>query len=149
MDRHPLHFLSYVDSAARLAALGYAPPPDFIYRPFGEIDHYQTFLQKSDNTYWVLTNYSPITWVSLGGFNPHAPEHGIAGLDPLQHDNIAGSGTNTHAQIDTHIVESETLSGFGSPNGVVVGSLGQSYYDMTGGLFYHCNADATTSWQII
>jgi hypothetical protein len=48
----------------------------------------------------------------------HVTTHHSGGSDPLVHDSIAGSGTNSHAQIDTHIADTT------NPHQTDVGNLG-------------------------
>lgn len=50
--RHPPHQWEYADATARLAATGFVA---------GDVGNWAW--QLSDNTYWVLTDDSPITWV--------------------------------------------------------------------------------------
>ena len=40
------------------------------------------------------------------------------------------------------------LSGSGNPNGIVVGELGQSYYDTLNSIWYKCNATDSTIWVV-
>ncbi len=59
-DGHPSHSLVYVDQTARLAA-GYFTAADA-----GRVAH-----QLSDDTFWMLTEVSPVRWVSVTkGFGP-------------------------------------------------------------------------------
>lgn len=52
---HIIHAYVYADSAARLAA------------SLKVADIGKVALQQSDSSFWVLTNNSPLTWVSLAG----------------------------------------------------------------------------------
>lgn len=48
----------------------------------------------------------------------HATSHHSGGGDPLTHDSIAGAGSNTHAQIDSHIADTA------NPHATDIGNLG-------------------------
>lgn len=48
----------YADETARLAAIGFVA---------ADVTQRKLALQLSDKTLWVLTNHSPIAWVSVGG----------------------------------------------------------------------------------
>lgn len=56
-----------------------------------------------------------------GAFAPatHASDHEIGGSDLISHQSITGSGTNTHAQIDTHVGIVA-----GNPHGADLGNIG-------------------------
>lgn len=49
----------------------------------------------------------------------HVTTHHSGGTDPLVHDSIAGAGSNTHAQIDSHIADVTT-----NPHAVDLANLG-------------------------
>jgi hypothetical protein len=53
---HIIHAYEYADETARLAATG------FVAGDVGKVA-----LQEDDPSWWLLTDYSPITWVELGG----------------------------------------------------------------------------------
>ena len=67
--------LIYADEAARLAATGFTAD-----------DVGRIAWQQSDNTFWQLTDYSPITWAEVSGATAipvHAPLHLPGGIDAL------------------------------------------------------------------
>lgn len=72
---NPVQTWTYADEAARLAATG------FVVGDKGKLA-----LQESDNTYWVLTNHSPITWVDFSHRRVHSihgtGDHSDAPLTP-------------------------------------------------------------------
>lgn len=70
-DIHIVHTWSYADSTARLAATG------FTSSDVGKIAE-----QQSDETWWLLTNYSPITWKDITASSGNDPD--------AIHDNVAG-----------------------------------------------------------
>jgi len=53
-EQHVIHRWEYADAAARTAASG-----------FTAADVRKLAYQADDDTYWVLTNHSPITWVQV------------------------------------------------------------------------------------
>lgn len=55
-ERHPAHNWEYADAAARTAATGFVPA-----------DVGKWARQLDNNTFWVLTDDSPVTWASVGG----------------------------------------------------------------------------------
>ena len=55
-NQHPVHNWEYANAAARNAATG------LVAGDVGKIAR-----QLSDNTLWMLTNHSPVTWVGVGG----------------------------------------------------------------------------------
>jgi len=67
---HAPYFRVYADETERLADTGFIAS-----------DVNRKALQESDNTEWILSNHSPITWQQVGG----------AGTDPdAIHDNVSG-----------------------------------------------------------
>jgi hypothetical protein len=69
---HVVQAWSYADSTARLAATG------FVAADVGKMAE-----QQSDETWWLLTNHSPITWKDITGSGGGTDEDAI-------HDNVAG-----------------------------------------------------------
>jgi hypothetical protein len=61
---------------------------------------------------------------------------------------LSVGGTVTIETGLTYTIEGTVLTGAGNPNGVVTGTLGQTYYDSTHGLFYKCSVAGTT-WVVI
>ncbi|MBN2256683.1 MAG: hypothetical protein JW704_02515 [Anaerolineaceae bacterium] len=59
---HIIHNWSYADQSAREAATG-----------FTESDLLKWAYQESDGSYWVLTGYSPIEWIQVGGGSGAVP----------------------------------------------------------------------------
>ncbi|OGV45206.1 MAG: hypothetical protein A2017_06605 [Lentisphaerae bacterium GWF2_44_16] len=57
---HVIHAYEYADEAARIAATG-----------FIETDIGRVALQLDDNSFWILTAYSPITWQRIIGAHTH------------------------------------------------------------------------------
>jgi len=88
-ERHPPHDWEFADAAARNAFTGYDPP--------GPADVKKWCLQEDDNSYHVLTNHDPITWVLAS--NPSADvsgpgssvDHAIARFDGVTGKVIQGS----------------------------------------------------------
>jgi hypothetical protein len=71
IDVHIVYAFTYADSTARLAATG------FVTTDVGKVAW-----QLSDNTFWVLINYSPATWTSLGSSH-HGSTHQHNGTDEI------------------------------------------------------------------
>jgi len=53
---HIIHSYEYANATARLAATG------FLAADIGKVAR-----QESDNSFWLLTNHSPITWATMSG----------------------------------------------------------------------------------
>lgn len=68
---HVVHAWTYADSTARLAASGFTAD-----------DVGKAAEQQSDETFWVLTNHSPVTWKDLTASSGNDPD--------AIHDNVAG-----------------------------------------------------------
>lgn len=74
-DIHIIYALSYATAAARTGAIGLLPA-----------DVGKVARQTDNETYWVLTDDSPVTWAELTGtasVPAHASTHLPAGADPL------------------------------------------------------------------
>lgn len=56
LDIHVINTWTYANSAARDAATG-----------FTSDDVYKVAVQSDDNSIWILTDHSPITWMQVGG----------------------------------------------------------------------------------
>lgn len=130
----------YADATERTTATGFTPE-----------DVNKVAWQMDNNTFWFLKDVAP-TWISIGANAApalHASTHESGGSDEIQHQNLAGAGTNTHVQIDTHITKTTVLNGVGNPNGLVSGFQGQTYRDIGNNVFYKCTTDSTTNWEVI
>ena len=76
---HRQYAAIYADATARLAATGFVRALGGGIVAFTAEDLYKNALQLSDNTEWVLTDESPVTWVQVGGAGLGGPPSGSAG----------------------------------------------------------------------
>ena len=60
-----------------------------------------------------------------------------------------GVNISSAAEIRESIDRNLVLTGMGNPNGIITGYIGQTYKDLTNNKFYACQADASTSWNLI
>jgi len=88
-------------------------------------------------------------------FNGSGHDHsGTTNGSVIDHVNLSNKGTNTHAQIDTHIsdvsIHTETYNGAGTPNGVVTAAnIGDRYLDTTNMILYvKSTAGGNTGWVV-
>jgi len=85
-----------------------------------------------------------------GGGGPIAANLVI--LDTTNFDGALGPG-DVNVQIAMETLDDAipaTLSGAGSPDGVVNGAFGQGYYDTTNLLWYKCTSDPSgLNWTVI
>lgn len=90
----------YADATARGAATGFERQAGGGTVPFDSTDINKAVLQQDDNSVWILTDDSPITWVQVAGndFVPaHASSHENGGSDEI---NVAGlSGVLADPQV--------------------------------------------------
>jgi hypothetical protein len=62
----------YADATARLAATGFVAS-----------DIHRLAVQDDDHSVWLLSGYSPITWVNIGSWFTHGSRHKGDGSDPV------------------------------------------------------------------
>lgn len=133
-NNHPIHSLSYADATARLAATG-----------FTSVDVGRVAHQVDDDTWWVLTDESPITWLQIsnaagGGYTTiqsagtpltqRSTVNFASGLEAA--DDGGNSRTNitpTYGSSASTICEGNDarLSDSRAPNGSAGGQLGGAY----------------------
>lgn len=131
---------TYANAAARTAATGFPRGEGGTTIAFAAADLYKSVLQLDDNSVWILTDESPITWVKVAGAVPpaHHTTHENGGADEISVAGLSGvladpqtPASHTHSSADLTDFAEAVEDKIGAK--VVAGTgISVSYNDTTG-----------------